>query len=138
MHTFSEVAYDHDISHDANLFAAEFLMPGREIKNDFKENNISLPLLGELKKKWKASMISLLYRADDLGFLTANQKRYLVQQFNQLKIRRREPPELDTPIELPQLMKQGINAYAKTEQLNLKQTAAALSLESEDYLNYYG
>ena len=42
-------------------------------------------------------MIALLYRADDLGFVTANQKRYLLQQFNKLKIRRREPQELDVP-----------------------------------------
>lgn len=137
MHTFGTVAHDRDIAHEANLFAAEFLMPAREIKKDF-DQTITLSLLGELKRKWKVSMISLLYRADDLGFLTPNQKRYLVQQFNQLKIRRREPPELDAPPEYPQLIKQWLAAYANKNKLNNKQTAAILSLEINDFNTYYG
>ena len=63
-------------------------MPPKDIKEDFKPG-ISIPLLGELIRQWKVSRIALLYRADDLGLLSPNQKRYLVQQFNQLKLRRR-------------------------------------------------
>lgn len=94
MHTYSPVPADREISHEANLFAAELLMPEETIREDFMDG-ITLPILAQLKRKWKVSMISLLYRADDLGFLTPNQKRYLVQQFNDAKIRRREPVELD-------------------------------------------
>jgi Zn-dependent peptidase ImmA (M78 family)/transcriptional regulator with XRE-family HTH domain len=137
MHTFSPVAHNRDIAHEANAFAAEFLMPAKEIKKDFNQP-ITLSLLGELKRKWKASMISLLYRADDLGFLTPNQNRYLVQQFNQLKIRRREPPELDAPVEDPQLLKQWLATYANKNKLNSKQTAASLYLEIDDFNTYYG
>ncbi|MBL0267161.1 MAG: hypothetical protein IPP99_00340 [Chitinophagaceae bacterium] len=68
-------------------------------------------MLGELKRKWKVSMIALLYRADDLGLLTPNQKRYLVQQFNQQNIRRREPQELDIPKENPKLMRRLLADY---------------------------
>jgi Zn-dependent peptidase ImmA (M78 family) len=95
MHTYAIVPHQRDINHEANLFAAELLMPAKEILKDFNQD-ITLPLLGGLKLKWKVSMIALLYRADDLGLLTPNQKRYLLQQFNQQKIRRKRKPTTHT------------------------------------------
>ncbi len=85
-------------------------MPAKDIIQDFK-NGITIPILGELKRKWKVSMIALLYRADHLGLITPNQKRYLIQQFNQLKLRSREPMELDIPEEKPKLIKRWIAEY---------------------------
>lgn len=73
MHTYTNLGADRDITHEANLFAAELLMPEKEVRKDFEEP-ITIPRLAELKKKWLVSMISLLYRADDLGYLSANQK----------------------------------------------------------------
>lgn len=130
------IAHDRDISHEANQFAAAFLMPEKEIRKDF-ENGISVSLLGELKRKWKVSMIALLYRADDLGFVTANQKRYLLQQFNQLKIRRREPQELDVPAEQPRLIRSILAACREKLKLGTVEMAALLSLEVSDYLELY-
>ncbi|RZK11231.1 MAG: ImmA/IrrE family metallo-endopeptidase [Flavobacterium sp.] len=136
MHTYSPVPADREISHEANLFAAELLMPEEAIREDFKDG-VSLPLLAQLKRKWKVSMISLLYRADDLGFLTPNQKRYLVQQFNQAKIRRREPVELDVAKEEPQLIRQMVIEYCQQEGLSLPAFTQILALELEDYLELY-
>ncbi len=137
MHTFSVVPADRDISREANQFAAAFLMPECEIRKDF-EMGITLPLLGELKRKWKVSMISLLYRADDLGLLTPNQKRYLIQQFNEQKIRRREPMELDVPKEEPTLLKRLMKKYIKEYELDINQMATILAIPIDDYLDYYG
>jgi Zn-dependent peptidase ImmA (M78 family) len=137
MHTFCDVPHNRDINHEANLFAAGFLMPAKDIIKDFKDG-ITLPLLGELKRKWKASMIALLYRADDMGLLTANQKRYLVQQFNDQRIRRREPPELDVVKESPQLMRRLLAAYMKKYKLHPSQICTLLAIEQSDYLEYYG
>jgi Zn-dependent peptidase ImmA (M78 family)/transcriptional regulator with XRE-family HTH domain len=137
MHTFCEVPHDRDINHEANLFAAGFLMPAKDILKDFKDG-ITLPLLGELKRKWKLSMIALLYRADDLGLLTANQKRYMVQQFNDQRIRRREPTELDVARESPQLMRRLLAVYMKKYKLNLSHICTILAIEHADYLDYYG
>lgn len=136
MHTFNVVSPDRDISHEANSFAAEFLMPAKYIKEDFK-NGITIPILGELKRKWKISMIALLYRADDLGFLTPNQKRYLIQQFNQLKIRRREPIELDIPPEQPKLIKRWIADYRAKTKLGVIEMAALLCLNVDEFLELY-
>ncbi len=136
MHTFTIIPHDRDISHEANAFAAEFLMPAKAISKDF-ESGITLPLLGELKRKWKVSMISLLYRADDLGLLTPNQKRYLIQQFNQLKIRRREPQELDIPAEHPRFIRKMLADYRNKTKLNVVEMAALLSLQVSDYMELY-
>lgn len=136
MHTYSPVPAEREISHEANLFAAELLMPEEAIRKDFKDG-VTLPVLAQLKCKWKVSMISLLYRADDLGFLTPNQKRYLVQQFNDAKIRRREPVELDVAKEQPQLIRQMVIELCQKEGIGLPDLSQLLALELEDYLELY-
>ena len=83
-------------------------------------------------------MIALLYRADDLGLLTPNQKRYLLQQFNQQKIRRREPQQLDIPAEKPQLMRQWLAEYMGKTKLGIIQVCELLAINASDYLEYYG
>jgi Zn-dependent peptidase ImmA (M78 family) len=136
LHTHSDVAFDRDITGEANAFAAELLMPDEEISREFS-NGITVPLLGNLKKKWKVSMISLLYRADDLGYLTPNQKRYLLQQFNQLNIRRREPLDLDVPVETPRLMKRWLAQYRTQTKLGTLETAALMCLNVDEFIELY-
>lgn len=136
MHQFTSPSLDRDVNHEANLFASEFLMPEKYIKEDFKDG-ITLTLLGELKKKWKISMQSLLYRADDLGFVTPNQKRYIIQQFNQLKIRRREPQEFDIPKEQPSKLKHMMSTYLTKSKMDIATLVKALHIEYDDYINMY-
>jgi Zn-dependent peptidase ImmA (M78 family) len=137
MHSFAPIAADTDIVHEANVFAAALLMPEKEIAKDF-EQGVTIPILGELKTKWKVSMISLLYRADDLGFLTPNQKRYLIQQFNQLNIRRREPTELDIPAESPTLLKHYLAQYRSKTKLGTVELATLLGMYIDDFMEWYG
>lgn len=137
MHTFVTVPFNRDIAHEANEFAAAFLLPENFIRKEL-ENGISLPLLGELKRKWKVSMIALLYRADDLGLLTPNQKRYLEQQFNQLRIRKREPAELDVPVEHPQFVNKLIAGCIRKKNLHITGISALLSLQENEFLDLYG
>ncbi|MBS1629350.1 MAG: ImmA/IrrE family metallo-endopeptidase [Bacteroidetes bacterium] len=136
MHTFTNLKAEQDITHEANLFAAELLMPETEIRKDLKEA-LTIPRLAELKRKWKVSMISILYRADDLGYLTPNQKHYLIRQFNNLNIRRREPVELDVAIEQPKLIRRWIAEYKALRKLNTAQVAAALNLNTDEFVQVY-
>lgn len=125
-----------DIGHEANVFAAALLLPAADVKPALA-NGVNIALLAQLKPVWKTSMIALLYRADDLGFLTPNQKRYLVQQFNLLNIRRTEPPELAIPFEQPTLIQQW-HAQCKAElHLTTVELAAILCLELPEYLELY-
>ncbi len=135
MHLYTSPAYDRDLSHEANLFAAELLMPERDIKNDLQD--LSLPKLGELKKKWKVSMQSLVYRAADLELLTDNQKRYILQQFNNQNIRRREPKELDILTEHYRLVRDTLTQYRTKQKLTVAKMASFLHLEQDDFLERY-
>ena len=137
MHALFPVNDDRDVSKEANQFAAEFLMPEEAILKDF-DGGITLSKLADLKLKWKVSMISLLYRADDLGLLTSNQKRYLLQQFNDRKIRRSEPRELDIEVEQPSLLRNLINHYVKEYEMGIKQMADVFAISINDYVDYYG
>lgn len=136
MHAKSEFTFDKDISHEANVFAAEFLMPEKEIAKDFQEG-VTIPILAKLKKKWQASMISILYRAHDLSIITDNQKRYLEQQFNQLGIRRREPAELDIPREQATLVRELITKLKARQKFTVKQLAAFFNLNEKEFLEKY-
>ncbi|RYE48384.1 MAG: hypothetical protein EOP48_21175 [Sphingobacteriales bacterium] len=82
-------------------------------------------------------MISLLYRADDLGLLTPNQKRYVIQQFNQAKIRRREPVELDVAKEQPQLIHQMVVELCNQQNMTFPEAMQLLALEIDDYMELY-
>lgn len=93
-----------DMEEEANAFAGAFLAPARDIRPYFSRRRLDLPLLASLKPEWRMAMAALLYRAKQLGLVNDNQARYLWQQFNIHKIRLREPPELDFPVEPASLM----------------------------------
>lgn|GEM_PF-136576 len=136
MHTRQALLSIEEVGHEANLFAAEFLMPEKEIQADFNEN-INLDLLARLKKKWKVSMQAILYRANDLNMLTDNQKRYIIGQFNALKIRRREPVELDVAIERGSAVRDLITRYRTKQKMSVKEMADFFYLEQEEFLSRY-
>ncbi len=125
-----------DLSKETNSFAAEFLMPKEDILKDLKEN-VDVDLLARLKGKWKASMHAILYRAMDLEVITENQKRYLINQFNALKIRRREPKELDLPIEKGHLLRDLITTYRTKQKMNIKQIAEFFHLNEDEFLERF-
>ncbi len=134
MHTFSPVSGTQDTGHEANLFAAELLMPEAAMRAAIGDQPITLPLLADMKRRWRVSMIALLYRADDLGYTTENGKRYLIQQFNALKLRRREPVELDVPPESPQLIRSWLAALRRGERHTTATLAARIHLSTEDFI----
>ena len=136
MHTRASLNTFNDLSKETNLFAAEFLMPKDDILKDLNEN-LDLDLLARLKGKWKASMHAILYRAMDLQVITENQKRYLINQFNALKIRRREPKELDLPIEKGHLLRDLITTYRTKQKMNMKQIAAFFHLFEDEFLERF-
>ena len=136
MHTRTQLKKVEDLSHEANVFAAEFLMPKEDIAKDFKEQ-VDIDLLASLKRKWKVSMHALLYRASDLEIITDNQKRYVISKFNGLNIRRREPKELDVPIEKPKALRDIITKYRTKQKMSTAQMAEFFHLYESDFLQRY-
>jgi Zn-dependent peptidase ImmA (M78 family)/transcriptional regulator with XRE-family HTH domain len=137
MHSDADVSWTRDVNHEATQFAAEFLMPEKEIRKDFKEP-INVTRLGELKLKWKMPMISILHRAHDLGFVTDMQKKYLIDVMRQLKIKNREPRELDVKLVKPTLLKKWLAELKKKNEWDDNKLASFLCLKNYEYINYYG
>lgn len=89
----------------ANQFAAELLMPREQILADF-HGRVGLPLLLELKRRWRVSMWALLRRARTLGVIGDWQYRTLAVEMSSLGYRTCEPGELapETPTAVPTLV----------------------------------
>lgn len=136
MHTRTTLNNFSDLSKETNAFAAEFLMPKADILNDLNES-LDLDSLAKLKGKWKASMHAILYRAVDLQVISENKKRYLINQFNALKIRRREPKELDLAIEKGHLLRDLITTYRTKQRMSVKSFAEFFHLHEEEFLERY-
>ncbi|MFL6125421.1 helix-turn-helix domain-containing protein [Actinophytocola sp.] len=82
----------------ANAFAAELLLPARELSPQL-QGTVDVPRLLELKAQWQVSMWALLRRAHTLGALSDWQYRSLAVELTSLGYRTREPNEL--PVETP-------------------------------------
>lgn len=122
---------------EANDFASAFLMPRDDIRPAFRRR-VDLRLLAQLKPEWKVSMAALLYRAKRLGAVTANQERYLWQQFNMRKIKYREPPELDFPVEVPNLPNELFRLHTEELGYSLSELAAMLHMELDELVEFHG
>lgn len=100
----------HDVPHEqmeneADEFAAELLMPARELAPQFSAlGQIRLVDLSNLKHYWKCSIAALLMRARDLGYLSDNQNRYLWSVLSKHGWRKNEP----NPIEV-----ESVSTYPK-------------------------
>jgi len=76
--------------HEANEFAAEFLLPKREFLSSLP-GKISISALLDLKPLWRVSAAFMAYRARSLGALTDSQYRYLMVQMSRAGMRTHEP-----------------------------------------------
>jgi Zn-dependent peptidase ImmA (M78 family)/transcriptional regulator with XRE-family HTH domain len=85
---------------EADLFAAEFLMPA-EVMYQELQAPITLAKLAALKLRWGVSMQALVVRAHQLGTITPRQYTYLFQQLTKLGYRKKEPENLDIQAEKP-------------------------------------
>lgn len=76
---------------EANIFAAELLMPEDQIRADLSGRHITLATLAALKPVWRVSMQALLVRAKELGLINESRARYLWQQMSARGFRTTEP-----------------------------------------------
>lgn len=92
-----------EIERDANIFAAEFLMPEEAMRNELVAP-ITLAGVAPLKSRWGVSIQALIRRARDLEIITDRQYTYLMQQVAMSGWRSKEPLEI-TP-EKPRALRQ--------------------------------
>lgn len=124
-----------DIERQADKFAAEFLMPEKEIRSQLVD--VTLEKLAILKPHWKVSMAALLKRASDLGTVTERRTRTLWAQMGKLGIRYREPVELDILPEVPKLQQEIVSVYCNDMEYSLPELSKMLTLHEDDVCRYF-
>lgn len=82
-----------DIEKQANIFAAEFLMPRAGIGQEIT-TPVTLTSVAELKSRWGVAMQAIIRRAVDLNVITERQYHYLMQQMSARGWRITEPVEI--------------------------------------------
>jgi Zn-dependent peptidase ImmA (M78 family)/transcriptional regulator with XRE-family HTH domain len=123
---------------EANEFASAFLMPAADIRPSFEGRRVTLDLLASLKPEWKVAMQALLMRARALGFLDANQNRYLWQLISARGWRLREPPELDFPAEQPAVIRSMIKAHISSLGYTFQDLCKLVPLHQHEFTKLYG
>lgn len=118
---------------EADRFAAEFLMPARDISVDL--NSVSLPSLARLKPYWKQSMAALIKRAFDLGKITKRQYRSLFEQMSRLGYRLGEP--IPIPLEMPTMFSDIINVHIKELGYSQLDLSRLLEVSEEEFKAEY-
>ena len=89
----------------ANMFASAFLLPKESFGNDVKAYATDLNHYLWLKKKWKSSIQSMIYRSHKLEIISSNQYQYLMRQVSRKGWRTKEP--YDEPFPLNENIFQG-------------------------------
>lgn len=131
MHRFPEQGMEEQ----AAVFAAEFLMPATDIKNQLYR--LDLSRLAALKPYWRTSMEALLMRATDLRCVTSGAARYLWIQMSSRGYRKREPAELDLAPEPPTLIREILDYYRTSLGYTIENLADALAASPADLLAWY-
>lgn len=119
-----------EMENEADTFAAEFLMPERDIRHELQQ--VDLARLAVLKRYWRVSMASILFRAKTLGAITANQARYLWTQMSQAGYRLREPIELDADSEVPHLLYELVDVHVRELGYTTEDLYRILNLELDE------
>lgn len=129
MHTL----HSEDQEREADEFAAEFLMPKREIKPDLR--SLTMAKLGPLKQYWKVSMAAVIKRAHDLNQITERQYRRFFMKLNALNYRMNEPNPI--PQEEPNLIREIIEVHRTAHSYSAADLSVVASLKVEEFHSVY-
>ncbi len=95
------------VENQANLFAGSFLMQTKEFFSEIITSSIDRLIV--LKKKWKVSVGSMIYKIQDYDLLTASQIEYLKRQMTERGMWRGEPFDDIAEYDSPDILKQAID-----------------------------
>lgn len=100
-----------DMEDQAFRFGAELLMPEQDIRAEL--DGLTLDRLVWLKRRWRVSMGALLKRGETLGRIQPRRARYLWMTMSRLGYRTREPAEGDIAPELPETLRDIVDAHIR-------------------------
>lgn len=122
-----------DMEEEAYQFAAELLMPMREVGPSLQ--SITLGKLADLKMYWKVSMAALIYRAERSGRVPTHQILYLRRKMGKAGYRMKEP--VDIPKEEPAMLSKIIEIYLKELGYSVSELCKMLSIYENEFVTLY-
>jgi Zn-dependent peptidase ImmA (M78 family)/transcriptional regulator with XRE-family HTH domain len=123
---------------EANTFAAELLVPEKELQRDLIGGRITLERLARLKARWRVSMQFLLFQAKELDLLSSHQSQYLWKQISMKGWRTREPAETDFAHEVPTLFPRVLNLHLHDLKYGVPEFSELFHLQPNDLRYLYG
>jgi Zn-dependent peptidase ImmA (M78 family)/transcriptional regulator with XRE-family HTH domain len=122
-----------DMEREADRFAAEFLLPQKEIRPQL--NQLSLAKLASLKAYWKVSMQAILRVALELGRVTERQYRQFYMLIGKRGYRTNEPVAI--PSEEPTLLKQIVEIHLREHGYSRKDLSALVACSEQEFQQTY-
>lgn len=119
---------------EADQFAAEFLMPKREIRPHLGRP-FTLQKAAELKVYWKVAMSALIRRAHDLGMISPSYYRALMTQMSKHGYRMNEPVALE--LEEPSIIQAVIDVHLREHKYTIEELSKLALLSVQDFQRYY-
>ena len=135
MHHAVRPNLDPDIEKEAHLFAAEFLLPAKDIAHGLYD--LSIERLAVLKLYWRVAMSAILMRASDLGRIDRVQGEYLWKRMGKLGYRKREPSHLDVTGDDPRLLKDIVRVHTDELGFDLEEMSKLTDLPEEVFRMAY-
>jgi Zn-dependent peptidase ImmA (M78 family)/transcriptional regulator with XRE-family HTH domain len=122
-----------DIEKEADRFAAEFLMPAKEIGPHLRQ--LSIQRLAAMKPYWKVSMAAILRRAFDLGKITVFTYRKLNTQISKYGLKMSEPAPI--LFEEPEVIKDILEVHRVDHGYSLMELLRLIRSTEKKYRKFY-
>lgn len=126
------------MENEADTFAGELLAPMAELRSDLIGGRITLDRLVQLKKFWRVSVASIVYRASKSGLLSENQSSYLWRQISAKGWRKREPDETQFDYESAKLFTHVLSLHEKDLGYDAADFGRMLHLSANEVRTLYG
>jgi Zn-dependent peptidase ImmA (M78 family) len=115
------------LEEQAHRFAGAFLLPAKAFASD-----VFAPTLGtfrNLKAKWRASIGVMIIRCRDLGLINEREENWLWVQYGRRGWRRWEPLDDDLEIQVPTVMRSGMELLVERRVQSPADITAAIPLD---------
>jgi Zn-dependent peptidase ImmA (M78 family) len=122
-----------DMEREADRFAAEFLMPKKEIIGEFGRFN--LERAAAMKQYWKVAMSALIRRAHDLGKITDAQYRRMMTMMSSRGWRMSEPVQI--PHEAPTVVRSVIDLHMSVHGYSVEQLCKMTLANMADFMRQW-